>query len=83
VYTYLTSFTHSLFLVSSLAGLLTARICADHFEKVYIIEPEAWVFTSEEGVQVESWKQKNKRTRVMQYYSAHGKLSNALCVDQG
>ncbi|KAK7453568.1 hypothetical protein VKT23_011845 [Stygiomarasmius scandens] len=58
----------------SLAGLLTARICADHFEKVYIVEPEAWVFTSEEGVQVESWKQKNKRTRVMQYYSAHGNL---------
>ncbi|KAF5371191.1 hypothetical protein D9758_004304 [Tetrapyrgos nigripes] len=57
----------------SFAGLLTARVCADHFEKVYIIEPEAWLCT-EDAVKVESWTQKNKRARVMQYYSTHGNL---------
>ncbi|KAK7469989.1 hypothetical protein VKT23_001424 [Stygiomarasmius scandens] len=57
----------------SIAGLLTARICSDHFEKVYIVEPESWLCT-EDGKEVESWNQKNKRSRVMQYYSTHGNL---------
>ncbi|KAF5358630.1 hypothetical protein D9758_007762 [Tetrapyrgos nigripes] len=57
----------------SLGGLLAARICADHFEKVYIVEPEAWLCT-EDGVKAESWTQKNKRARVMQYHSTHGNL---------
>jgi len=56
----------------SIAGLLTARICSDHFEKVYIVEPESWLCT-EDGKEVESWNQKNKRSRVMQYYSTHGR----------
>ncbi|KAI5119728.1 hypothetical protein M0805_008658 [Coniferiporia weirii] len=29
----------------SIAGLWTARVCADHFEDVVIIEPEAWLAT--------------------------------------
>lgn len=32
----------------SMAGLWTARVCADHFEDVLIVEPEAWT-TKEEG----------------------------------
>ncbi|KAK7469990.1 hypothetical protein VKT23_001425 [Stygiomarasmius scandens] len=57
----------------SIAGLLTARVCSDHFEKVIIVEPEAWLCT-EDGKRIDSWNQKNKRTRVMQYYSIHGNL---------
>ncbi|THU97261.1 hypothetical protein K435DRAFT_69481 [Dendrothele bispora CBS 962.96] len=58
----------------SLAGLLAARVCHDHFERVIIVEPEAWLST-EDGVQVESWKQKQKRARVVQYTSLHGNLA--------
>ncbi|KAH7107047.1 hypothetical protein BKA62DRAFT_798795 [Auriculariales sp. MPI-PUGE-AT-0066] len=31
----------------SFAGLFTARICASHFDKVVVIEPEGWTFTDE------------------------------------
>lgn len=31
----------------SLGGLFAARVCADHFEKVVVVEPDAWTFTSE------------------------------------
>ncbi|THU97258.1 hypothetical protein K435DRAFT_857772 [Dendrothele bispora CBS 962.96] len=58
----------------SLAGLLAARVCHDHFERVVIVEPEAWLST-DDGTQVESWKQKNKRARVAQYTSLHGNLA--------
>ncbi|KIJ23543.1 hypothetical protein M422DRAFT_127460, partial [Sphaerobolus stellatus SS14] len=29
----------------SISGLLTARICSDHFEKVLIVEPEDWLLS--------------------------------------
>ncbi|THV03384.1 hypothetical protein K435DRAFT_852044 [Dendrothele bispora CBS 962.96] len=58
----------------SIAGLLAARVCHDHFERVIIVEPESWLST-EDGVQVESWKQKHKRARVIQYTSLHGNLA--------
>ncbi|KAK7453512.1 hypothetical protein VKT23_011791 [Stygiomarasmius scandens] len=57
----------------SLAGLLAARVCHDHFERVVIVEAEAWLST-EDGIKVESWTQTNKRARVMQYTSLHGNL---------
>ena len=65
----------------SYAGLATARICHDHFERVIIVEPEAWLAT------VEGWKleqkgeptQKTKtRARVMQYQSLHGAAVSAI-----
>ena len=56
----------------SVAGLMTARVCHDHFERVLIIEPEAWLFT-DDGMPTQAWTQKNKRTRVMQYRSAQGR----------
>ncbi|THU91057.1 hypothetical protein K435DRAFT_863771 [Dendrothele bispora CBS 962.96] len=59
----------------SIAGLLAARVCHDHFERVVVVEPEAWLST-EDGVQVESWEQKHKRARVMQYTSIHGNLAS-------
>ncbi|THU91061.1 hypothetical protein K435DRAFT_727686 [Dendrothele bispora CBS 962.96] len=58
----------------SIAGLLAARVCHDHFERVVVVEPEAWLLT-EDGVQVESWEQKHKRARVMQYTSLHVNLA--------
>ncbi|KAJ7169345.1 hypothetical protein C8R43DRAFT_1060176 [Mycena crocata] len=54
----------------SVAGLLTARVCHDHFEKVLVIEAEAWV-ASEEGRKVRGWDQKMPRSRVLQYKSLH------------
>jgi hypothetical protein len=58
---------------SSIAGLTAARICHDHFERVIIVEPEAWLVTPE------GWKparepKKRTRARVMQYQSIHGKF---------
>ncbi|KAK7453513.1 hypothetical protein VKT23_011792 [Stygiomarasmius scandens] len=58
----------------SLAGLLAARVCHDHFQRVIIVEPEAWLST-EDGITTESWTQKNKRARVVQYTSLHGNLA--------
>ncbi|KIY69826.1 hypothetical protein CYLTODRAFT_488549 [Cylindrobasidium torrendii FP15055 ss-10] len=52
----------------SMGGLLAARICSDHFERVVIIEPENWLST-EDAQREDSWNQDNKRTRVMQYKS--------------
>ncbi|KAK7450995.1 hypothetical protein VKT23_012672 [Stygiomarasmius scandens] len=57
----------------SIAGLLSARVCHDHFERVIIVEPEAWLCT-EDARRHDSWNQKNKRTRIMQYNSTHGNL---------
>ncbi|KAJ7658947.1 hypothetical protein B0H17DRAFT_343339 [Mycena rosella] len=54
----------------SIAGLLTARVCHDHFERVLVVEPEAWV-TSEEGRKIDGWNQKVARSRVVQYTSLH------------
>ncbi|KAF5344483.1 hypothetical protein D9758_014135 [Tetrapyrgos nigripes] len=58
----------------SIAGLLAARVCHDHFERIVIVEPEAWLST-EEGRKVKSWTQDGKRARVMQYTSLHGNLA--------
>ncbi|EGO21881.1 hypothetical protein SERLADRAFT_372527 [Serpula lacrymans var. lacrymans S7.9] len=52
----------------SIGGLLTARICHDHFERVIIVEPEAWLSTSD-GRETQAWTQKYQRYRVVQYYS--------------
>ncbi|KAJ7833742.1 hypothetical protein B0H13DRAFT_2678831 [Mycena leptocephala] len=54
----------------SIAGLLTARVCHDHFERVLIVEAEAWV-ASEEGRKMDGWNQKLVRSRVAQYASLH------------
>lgn len=48
----------------SIAGILTARIFADHFEKVVIVDPE-FKQTLEGG----------RKTRVLQYNSFHGMRS--------
>ncbi|KAJ7489465.1 hypothetical protein FB451DRAFT_691135 [Mycena latifolia] len=54
----------------SIAGLLTARVCHDHFERVLIVEPEAWL-ASAEGRKIDGWNQKLQRSRVVQYTSLH------------
>ncbi|KAJ7740952.1 hypothetical protein DFH07DRAFT_982126, partial [Mycena maculata] len=54
----------------SIAGLLAARVCHAHFERVLIVEAEAWV-ASEEGRKTDGWDQRLKRSRVVQYNSLH------------
>ena len=66
--------------VFSIAGLLTARICSDHFEEVVIVESEAWLASEEgrsaiydkNGVAIDSRRTK-ARTRCEQYNAVHGK----------
>ncbi|KAK0466721.1 uncharacterized protein EV420DRAFT_1698330 [Desarmillaria tabescens] len=55
----------------SISGLLTARVCHDHFENVLIVEPEGWL-DSDDAKRVDSWNQENIRSRVMQYDSLQG-----------
>jgi hypothetical protein len=55
----------------SIAGLWAARVCADHFSKVIIVDPEAWLVT-EEGMRDRHRQQgSRKRSRVPQYTSLH------------
>ncbi|KIJ53312.1 hypothetical protein M422DRAFT_242457 [Sphaerobolus stellatus SS14] len=60
----------------SLAGLLAARVCADHFEEVLIIEREGWLAT-DAGIQTDHRKNvsgnsyRNARKRVMQWPNLH------------
>lgn len=54
-----------------MAGLLTARVCHDHFDRVLIIEREAWLSTDDARV-VHAWTQEHRRTNVIQYYSLNG-----------
>ncbi len=63
--------------VISVGGLLTARVCQDHFERVIIVEPEAWVST-EEGCAVHSWTQSQIRSRLIQYQSLQGVLLDVI-----
>ena len=63
----------------SIAGLWAARICADHFEEVIIVEPEEWLGTEEgatpvydkNGDYIDS-RRVHARTRVEQYGASHG-----------
>ncbi|KAF8806733.1 hypothetical protein BYT27DRAFT_7256738 [Phlegmacium glaucopus] len=57
----------------SISGLITARVCHDHFERVLIVEPEAWLFT-DDAMPTQAWTQKNTRTRVKQYRSAQAPI---------
>ncbi|KAK0501773.1 hypothetical protein EDD18DRAFT_1347844 [Armillaria luteobubalina] len=54
----------------SIAGLVAARVCHDHFEDVVVVEPETWL-SSQDAKRTDSWNQENKRTRIMQYGSLH------------
>ena len=70
----------------SLAGLLAARICSDHFEDVLIIEPEAWL-AGEEGAEliydengVPRTSQQSSRTRIVQYNSVNSELLHFFTV---
>ncbi|KAK0501783.1 hypothetical protein EDD18DRAFT_1317898 [Armillaria luteobubalina] len=58
----------------SIAGLVVARVCHDHFEDVIIIEPETWL-SSQDAKRTDVWNQENKRTRIMQYHSLHSLLA--------
>ena len=68
-------------LSQSISGLWAARICADHFEDVLIIDPEAWLATEEgrtsvydsKGELIESGP-RHERARVQQYKSLHGQI---------
>lgn len=75
----------------SVAGLLAAAVCADHFESVFVVEPEQWA--NEHGTdlpQDQSYRTLPDghkepivaRTRIMQYTALHcesmPRLSSAL-----
>ncbi|GJJ09116.1 hypothetical protein Clacol_003338 [Clathrus columnatus] len=55
----------------SIAGLFAAKICANHYKKVLVIEPEKWV-TTEDGLE-DYHRDSNppKRSRVAQYLAFH------------
>ncbi|EGN97883.1 hypothetical protein SERLA73DRAFT_169006 [Serpula lacrymans var. lacrymans S7.3] len=55
----------------SIAGLLSARVCHNHFERVIIVEPEPWLAT-EEARTTQAWTQQQNRSRVVQYHSVQG-----------
>ncbi|KIY64761.1 hypothetical protein CYLTODRAFT_424950 [Cylindrobasidium torrendii FP15055 ss-10] len=57
----------------SLSGLFTARICADHFDKVIVVETEDWL-SQEDGVTSQRWQDAPARARVIQWKSAHAWL---------
>lgn len=56
----------------SISGLLSARVCANHFENVIIVEPEQWVAVGEKGLE-NHHKDPDapKRSRVAQYDAYH------------
>lgn len=56
----------------SVSGLFSARVCANHFKKIIIIEPEEWVAVGEKGLE-DNHKDPNapKRSRVAQYRGYH------------
>ncbi|KAF8574755.1 hypothetical protein K439DRAFT_1624087 [Ramaria rubella] len=61
----------------SIAGLLTARVCSDHFNDVIIVEPEEWVTTTEGFVDRHRQGPSitppfRNRSRVPQYTCLHG-----------
>ncbi|GJJ09117.1 hypothetical protein Clacol_003339 [Clathrus columnatus] len=55
----------------SVSGLFAARICANHFKKVLLIDPEKWI-TTEKGLE-DYYENPNapKRSRVAQYLGYH------------
>nr|GAT55263.1 predicted protein [Mycena chlorophos] len=54
-----------------MAGLLTARICHEHFERVLVIEAESWLST-ENARRVDGWRLlRETRARLMQWNSFH------------
>ncbi|EJD44965.1 hypothetical protein AURDEDRAFT_151981 [Auricularia subglabra TFB-10046 SS5] len=67
----------------SIAGLFAARVCSDHFEKVVVVEPEAWTFAPEarkpadfdtrpvQGSTATYNTLNHKRSRVYQYTAVH------------
>ncbi|KAF7309216.1 hypothetical protein MKEN_01124400 [Mycena kentingensis (nom. inval.)] len=55
----------------SIAGLLAARVCREHFERVVIVEAEPWLAT-DEALRVDGWKLlRQPRARLMQWNSLH------------
>lgn len=71
----------------SVAGLWTARVAADHFEDVLVIESEAWVGADAgkanaydvDGVQING-QGEQVRSRIPQYTAVHGELFNTICL---
>ncbi|KAF7308212.1 hypothetical protein HMN09_00669100 [Mycena chlorophos] len=54
-----------------IAGLLTARVCHEHFERVLVIEAEPWLST-EDARRVDGWKLlRQTRSRLIQWNSLH------------
>ena len=77
----------------SIAGLWSARVAADHFEEVVIVEPESWLSDigktnqyNAEGIPVLE-EDSPPRTRVAQYSFLHSELAassemfrRSLCI---
>ena len=67
------TFSVLIYIYTSLAGLLAARVCHNYFKRVIIIEPESWLATEEARI-TEAWTQRHDRSRVIQYHSVQGKV---------
>ena len=72
-----------------MAGLWAARICADHFEDVLIIEPEGCLHTEEARFDPMGEKENGslsarelKRTRVGHYGATHGSIRSTYFNDR-
>ncbi|KAH7890095.1 hypothetical protein F5I97DRAFT_1801450 [Phlebopus sp. FC_14] len=61
----------------SIAGMLAARVCHDHFDRVVIVEAEEWL-SGEDGCNPRPCTQKHRRSRVGQYYSTQGRDATDL-----
>lgn len=64
-------------ILHSYAGLIMARVCHDHFERVVIVEAEKWL-CDEDARRVSAWEQQNTRSRVEQYQSVQGRCLYAI-----
>lgn len=72
----------------SLAGLWTARVCADHFERVLVIDPDLGIHTNEDSANTVRYPEVkyvgedrlrapvNRHGHVAHYNSLHGKQSH-------
>lgn len=63
----------------SLAGLMAARVCADHFEKILVVDPEPCLSEDAAGEGLKTFNTDavstdKKRSRIPQYDATHGQL---------
>ena len=69
----------SLSFLCSIAGLLAARVCHDHFERVVIVEAEGWLSTQDAWPDDVS-KLPRRRTRLIQWDSYQSIVVTSISI---